>query len=533
MKKLLFKNKFEFAKYITGAVIAMFANLAVTLALAQGFNMLTATTPQEMIWVALTTLGLFLFVPLSFLISRWLRIGFMRDILVDVRTASFERIMNLDIQAYRSQPKEQYLSNMVSDLNLFEKDYFLSLINIISSGGTFVIGAVILWVAVNPLMSISTILVAMVLYGISRLFEKPVRAAQENNQHANVDYNLELSNVLNGLEVMKLYHVEDTFKMIAKSIIETVESLKNRYQRLNGFQNGLTEGIGSSYQIVMLVYAAYLWTIGDINMGSMVLVFNLSGQMVWGFINMTSFINRYKAAIDVYNRITKKTSEAVVEGESIDAFNGLVVENLRYAYGDHEVFNHLEFTIEPQSKVLIYGPSGIGKTTLLNCLTQTLTDYQGSIHVNQNELQSVNHCDYLKVSGYVRQQHFMFEDSIKNNIVLNQPYDEKRLEKVLKDVDLWRWIETLDEGVDHVLIQNGNNVSGGQKQRLSIARELYRECDILFIDEPSASLDDETSRHIYETIAKLDRSVVCVSHRHLDYLKTQFETIIDLKGSAV
>jgi len=130
--------------------------------------------------------------------------------------------------------------------------------------------------------------------------------------------------------------------------------------------------------------------------------------------------------------------------------------------------------------------------------------------------------------GYIRQNHFMFDESIRYNITLNEHYDELKLIQVLKDVDLWSWVQSMEDGLDHQLKSNGSNVSGGQKQRLSIARELYHDCEVLFVDEPSASLDDETSKHIYDTLLSLNRTIVCVSHRHLDYLKTRFSHIIDL-----
>lgn len=120
----------------------------------------------------------------------------------------------------------------------------------------------------------------------------------------------------------------------------------------------------------------------------------------------------------------------------------------------------------------------------------------------------------------------MFEDSILNNIILNQPYDSDKLQSILESVDLWTWINSLPEGINTVLENNGGNVSGGQRQRLSIARELYRNSEVLFIDEPSASLDDETSLRVYETLFNLDKTVVVISHRHLEYLKDRSDSVV-------
>ncbi len=85
---------------------------------------------------------------------------------------------------------------------------------------------------------------------------------------------------------------------------------------------------------------------------------------------------------------------------------------------------------------------------------------------------------------------------------------------------------TLDDKENHQLKQNGSNISGGQRQRISIARELYADADIIFVDEPSASLDDDNAEIIYDTILSLDKTVICVTHRHIDYLKDKFDKVI-------
>ena len=113
-------------------------------------------------------------------------------------------------------------------------------------------------------------------------------------------------------------------------------------------------------------------------------------------------------------------------------------------------------------------------------------------------------------------------------LILNQEYNHEKLMKVLEDVDLLEWVNTLESKEEHLLLNDGSNISGGQRQRVSIARELYHDFPIMFVDEPSASLDDETSLRIYETLFNLDKTIICVTHRHVDYLSSKFNKIIAL-----
>lgn len=193
------------------------------------------------------------------------------------------------------------------------------------------------------------------------------------------------------------------------------------------------------------------------------------------------------------------------------------------------MLDNLSFNIKPKDKVLIVGPSGAGKTTLLNCIAKNLSSYQGTIRMDGIDLQEIDNVSFLKQCGYIRQNHFLFKDSIKNNIILLSAYDENKFNQIIKQVDLLEWMTQLDEQENHLLKQVGANISGGQRQRISIARELYHDRDVLFVDEPSASLDDETSQKLYDTLLSLDKTVVLVSHRHLEYLKERVDQVIELK----
>ena len=161
-------------------------------------------------------------------------------------------------------------------------------------------------------------------------------------------------------------------------------------------------------------------------------------------------------------------------------------------------------------------------------MTQNLSDYEGEILYDNQSLKEIDPKSFISNVGYVRQEHFIFDDSIKNNIILNKAFNEDKFIQVLKQSVLYDWIETLELKEGHELLDNGSNISGGQRQRVNIARELYADKEMIIFDEPSSSLDDYTSSKIYETIKNLDKTVVVISHRHIDYLSDSFNQVIDL-----
>ena len=524
---LLKQNRKQFIFYMIGAFLTTLNGLFSTFALSNAFGII-----EEADWNGIRTrillVVIFAFAPIFVqMLSRFLRIGFMRDILIQVRTLAYQKIMSHTYESYRKTPKEHYMSMLVSDINLFEKDFFLSLLNIIFSFGSFFLGTIVL-LTISPLIAGTTILVTILLYGITSFFKPIARKNKVETQEANASYNTQLSNILQGLEVIKLYHVEEFFKPPFQSIITVLEQIKKKAFQIDELQSNLNHWIAASYQTVIYIYATFLFVQDQISLTALILVFFLIGQLVWSMISGFNFINRYRTSVDIFNRITQ-TSPAL-QGEEKMKFNEeLSVVSLTFNYEHKPVLDQLSFTIKPYQKVLVIGPSGAGKTTLVSCLAQNLSSYEGDVNVDQVELRHIQHESFLEEVGYIRQSHFLFNDSIKNNIILAQDLDEAKLTQVLKDVDLYDWIQTLELKEDHVLTQDGSNISGGQRQRISIARELYHDFPMMFVDEPSASLDDMTSQKIYDTLLGLNKTLICVTHRHIEYLKPYFDQVIELE----
>lgn len=526
--QLLRKNKRQFTKYIVGAFLTIINGLSFTVALSNAFGIVEETTSQG-VAKRIAAVALFVLIPIAAqFLSRYLRIGFMRDILIQVRTLAYHKIQSMSFAEYRKQPKETYLSHLVSDINLFEKDFFLSLLNMIYCFGSFLVGSLLLlWI--HPMIALSTIAVSIILYAITLYFEPIIKKTKEATQKANADTNVELSNVLNGMEIIKLYHVEEQFKNPFEQIIVRLETIKNIAFKKNAYHETLNHSIASSYQMIIFVYATYLYTQNKLTMTSLIIVFNLMGQMIWSIISGFNFINRFKTSIMIFNTITKE--DVKKEAAQPMAFHSSIdVSSLSYSYDTSTyVLEDIHLSIQKNAKVLITGPSGVGKTTLLNCLTQNISDYEGTIRIDGNDLHDISQLDFLTHCGYVRQEHFMFHDSIKNNIILHQPYDADKFFNIIHALDLFDWISSLEDKENHLLVMDGSNISGGQRQRISIARELYHDKEVLFIDEPSASLDDFTSQKVYDTLLSLDKTVVCVSHRHLEYLKNRVDQVIELR----
>ncbi len=526
MKALFTQNKKQFILYIIGVLIIAPSDIMITFALANAFNLLEANSGAEIIKIALLSVALG-YIPIALqVMSRFLRIGFMRDVLVQVRMLSYKKLLSKNISEFKSETMESYQSQLVSDINLFENDFFLAILRVVYSLFNFAIGVTILFF-ISPLIAILTTIMALTLFLLSKLFEKPTIEKKQKVLQENIKFHESLTNILRGLETIKLYRVTNLFKNTFLLDIAQLEKQKKASYQISNIQENIMTWLAGTYQVFTIIYAAYLFSIDQIGLSSLVVVFNLIGQLIWSLRSGFSMINRYKTSKDIFNKIAKH--DEVTSSLQPFVFNeSISVNNLTYCYKDHCVLNDINLTINKNEKVLIYGPSGTGKTTLINTLTQNLNDYSGEIFYDNLSLKLIDFQSLNDNIGYIRQEHFIFDDSIRNNIVLNQPYNEAKFLNVLKMAVLSDWVFSLDLKTDYLLYNNGSNISGGQRQRINIARELYQDKSMLIFDEPSSSLDDATAYKIYKTIKQLDKTILVISHRHIDILSKNFDKVVDL-----
>ena len=196
------------------------------------------------------------------------------------------------------------------------------------------------------------------------------------------------------------------------------------------------------------------------------------------------------------------------------------IREVSYAYPNSEkVLSGFQACIRKGEYVGFRGYSGVGKSTLFNLLLGFLTPTEGEICLDGVKLTPEVQPSWLRRVGYVPQEVYIFHGSLAENIALGcKEIDRERVLRILRQVSLDKWLQTLPEGMDTVLGESGGRLSGGQKQRIGIARALYKDIDVLLLDEATSALDNATEREINETLNELKRTyerltVLSIAHR--------------------
>ena len=193
---------------------------------------------------------------------------------------------------------------------------------------------------------------------------------------------------------------------------------------------------------------------------------------------------------------------------------------LSYAYPNgEEVLENLNVCIQKGEYVGFCGYSGVGKSTLFNLLLGFLKPTAGEIRIDDSVLNPEVQSSWLRKVGYVPQDVFIFHGTLAENVALGcKEVDRERVLRVLEQVSLGKWLQSLPDGMDTSLGEAGGRLSGGQKQRIGIARALYKNIDVLLLDEATSALDNKTEREVNETLSLLKRTyeqltVLSIAHR--------------------
>ena len=247
--------------------------------------------------------------------------------------------------------------------------------------------------------------------------------------------------------------------------------------------------------------------------------------MLPGFVKLNGYLQQIesnKASLNLINKEFLASDEKIrFKDKDIDLnikyeSGNISFQNINFSFGEKEIFKNFSFEIKKNSIFGISGESGSGKSTLINILLGLLKPKNGKVLSNGLDINNFI-SDWQKSLGYVSQNIFLLDASLKENIafgVAEKKIDYDQLKKIINLTSLSDFIESLEHGIDTNIGEKGSKISGGQIQRIAIARELYRNPSILILDEATSGLDYENEKKIFDSIEQLKNkmTIIIVSH---------------------
>lgn len=212
----------------------------------------------------------------------------------------------------------------------------------------------------------------------------------------------------------------------------------------------------------------------------------------------------------------------------------LRLSDVSFSYGTHRVLRDVSLCVPAGSFAAIVGPSGAGKTTIVDIIAGLYRPDSGEVWIDGVPLGEIDLARWRRTIGYVPQETLLFHDTVYRNVTLgNDGLDRADVERALKDADAWSFVETLSDGMDSPIGERGLALSGGQRQRIAIARAVVGRPRLLILDEATTALDPRTEEAICDTLARLRGQVTILSISHQTAMRRVADIVYELEGGAV
>ncbi|WP_186810251.1 ABC transporter ATP-binding protein [Schleiferilactobacillus harbinensis] len=521
-------KKWQIGLYLLISIFSSISNVGNAWITTRFFT--AATTRNTSLFMSSVELGLGIFV--SWGVAQWL-LKTMRAVIV--RTVNL-RVKTLLIQylvddAPLTTNSGQSISLMTNDLKLLETNGILNELFILRDMLTFV-GALIGAFYLDWFISLAFFIGNLLPMGISSLMQKTISRASQHWSQANAAWTGQLKDFLAGLDTARAYQANGAVKKRTGTLAKTLE---NRLFHMN-FLIGTVSASGLTALMVLGVLLPYGLGMGRVIQGTLTLasfmgIVQLSNDLRNPLLDALDAYNQRNAAKPVLNRIRmaeKSMATATDAGQALPqtAANSLLIEHATVKIANRTILHDITLHITPGEKVLLMAPSGFGKSTLLRVLQGEIPLASGTYSVAGIPANTVNRVALRQHFGLVKQTPFLFNDTLRYNITLGAEFSDAAVMTAVQTAGLSTLVA--DKGLDYQVVENGQNLSGGQIQRIEIARALLRQRPVLLADEATSALDDQLADKVRREFLSGPETLIEVGHQVPAAIQAQYDRVIHL-----
>jgi ATP-binding cassette subfamily C protein len=456
---------------------------------------------------------------------------------MDLKRDLFECILHRKTMDFESRNTGDYMNELLNNLNMYESLYFENILQIPMIVFSFLV-AVFTCIYIQPVMLVLILVIgfftAILVKHTGKRLEKSTGVFAEQS----AAYSGEIKDDFGGYRTICTNFL---FKKISQKhglANRRMERAKETNMNDRTIFMCLNELAGLASTIVIMAFAAYFAIKGNFSVGIVLAFGQLAGKIISPIMSASDTWVQFQSS----KKLTENYRAILAEGEAKTApvlvsqtdgstlvSGDIALSNVSLSLGEKTVLNHVSLTFEKGKKYLVTGESGAGKSTLLHVISGLYDGYQGEVTIGGCDLKAAPREALSRLVSLASQEVFLFNDTIRNNITLFEDYSEEAIQRVLRQCGLEELIGRLPDGLDTVISENGSNFSGGEKQRINLARALIRDCDILLLDEVSANLDPETTDLIERTVLGLDgKTVISVSHKMPEKLAALYDEVIQV-----
>ncbi len=514
------KNKI-IASYFLSFIDGVLANVPI-FAIGYAISLIISGTLNTDTWILLFG-GLLVTVIIRTIlkyISNTLEQGIGVLMFADERIKTGDRVRRFEMGFFSDNNVGNLTAVFANDLSFIEQ-YGMQAMGLLTSSVFSVIVSILILIFINPSLSIIYITISLIAYFLLKSYYNKTIIEGQKQREATKDLAEAVIEYVSGMSVIKALNLEG----------ERFSKTENAFRRAKEFNLGFEKtavpyvvgiltltGLATSLIVALSAYNGSL-TLDILPYMVMIIIFSMSAFTPITTVGLqVSLLNMAKAALDRYENLNEiKAIDENFTDTKIECFD-IEFKDAHFSYGEREILKGINIKIPQNKMTALVGESGSGKTTITNLIARFWDVNSGSITIGDVDISKISTTELYKHISMVFQKVYLFNDTIYNNIALgNENATKEQVYAAAKKARCYDFIMALPECFDTVVTSGGSSLSGGEKQRISIARAILKDAPIILLDEATASVDLDNERYIQEAINELikEKTLIVIAHKLL------------------
>lgn len=526
-----------FALGMLQIVLVTACNLAISWLLQQILDLIAGECVAfSLSQLGLLTVGIGMLIALAYLCNYLSIPRFLSKAMAQYKNYVFEQLSKKGIAAFSGENTSLYISALSNDVAVIENDYVGGLFDLVQQLLLFC-GALTMMLLYDPVLTAVAVALAALPIVTSLLLGDRMAEAEKQVSDRNEHYISTLRDSLLGFSVVKSFRAEAQMCAIFAKEVQKVADAKEKSKKRMSIIAMCSMLTGFVVQLGVFLVGAYLaLTRGTVTVGTVLVFVQLLNYVLTPVEQVPIFLAKRKAAKALIEKLARALRENVREEglmQKRTLQDALTVENLSFGYtSEQTVLRGINYRFEAGKCYAVVGASGSGKSTLLNLLMASRADHTGEIRYDDVPLESIGSESLYDMVSVVQQNVFIFNASIRDNITMFSQFPKREVERAIKLSGLEPLIA--QRGEDYLCGENGSGLSGGEKQRISIARSLLKNAQVLLVDEATAALDKKTADQVSSAILALEGVTrIVVTHTLEESLLRRYDAILTLKNGSI
>ena len=464
--------------------------------------------------------GLYVFSSLFTFLQQYLMASVAQNTVYDLRTDIFNKLKKLPLNYYDSHSHGDTLSRVINDLDTIGNTLQQSITQFIRSV-VLLTGILVMMFTISPLLTVIALVSLPLSFFVIKPFLKKSQTYFSQQQEKLGVLNGHVEEMYTGHNVVKAFGQEAKGLQTFNKVNDELYEAGRRAQFISGIIMPMMMFIGNLTYVLISIVGGLLVTQRVIAIGDIQAFITYTRQFNQPINQLANIANIIQSTIAAARRVFEllDEEEEVPEssmGEIGDVKGEVVFDHVAFGYGEQLLMKDLNINVKPGQTVAIVGPTGAGKTTLINLLMRFYEVKGGSIKLDGTDIQSMSRHELREQFGMVLQDTWLFNGSIKDNIAYGKSNaSETEVIQAAKAARADQFIRTLPDGYDTILNEDASNISQGQRQLLTIARAILADPPIMILDEATSSVDTRTEVFIQEAmnIIMQGRTSFVIAHR--------------------